>query len=91
LHNVGLHARASLALVHLSVNPAGGVALSLRDDGRGLDPGAAVHPGHFGLRQMRERILDIGGQMDIRSAIGRGTELLITLPPVAKEVDDVTG
>jgi PAS domain S-box-containing protein len=91
LHNVGLHARASLALVHLSVDPAGGVALSLRDDGRGLDPGAAVHPGHFGLRQMRERILDIGGQMDIRSAIGRGTELLITLPPVAKEVDDVTG
>ncbi len=34
---------------------------------------------------MRERILDLGGTLDIHSAIGRGTELLITLPPLAEE------
>ena len=36
---------------------------------------------------MRERILDLGGTLDIQSAPGQGTELVITLPPVAKEVN----
>ncbi len=36
---------------------------------------------------MRERILDLGGTLDICSAIGQGTELLITLPPAASEVN----
>ena len=58
----------------------------MRDNGRGFDPGQlspADHPGHFGLRQMRERILALGGTLDIRSAIGQGTELVITLPRTA--------
>jgi PAS domain S-box-containing protein len=90
LHNVGRHARASSVAVHLTVDPAGGVAFSLRDNGRGFNPSLAGATEHFGLRQMRERILDLGGKLDIRSAIGQGTELHITLPPVAHEVDDAT-
>jgi signal transduction histidine kinase len=39
---------------------------------------------------MRERILDLGGTLDIHSAIGQGTELLITLPPVTQEVHAAT-
>ncbi len=53
------------------MDAAGGVAVSVRDNGRGFDPsqlGPADHAGHFGLRQMRERILDLGGTLDIRSA-----------------------
>ena len=46
--------------------------------------------GHFGLRQMRERILDLGGTLDIHSAPGQGTELVITLPPVAQEAAHAT-
>ena len=90
LNNIGQHARASSVLVRLTVDAAGGVAVSVRDDGRGFDPsqlGPADRAGHFGLRQMRERILDLGGTLDIRSARGQGTELVITLPPVAKEVN----
>jgi signal transduction histidine kinase len=34
---------------------------------------------------MRERILDLGGTLDIRSSIGQGTELLVTLPADTKE------
>ena len=89
LNNIGQHARASSVLVRLEVDAIGGVAVSVRDDGRGFDPsqlGPADHAGHFGLRQMRERILDLGGTLDIRSASGQGTELVITLPPLAKEV-----
>ncbi len=89
LNNIGQHARASSVLVRLTVDATGGVAVSVRDNGRGFDPsrlGPADHAGHFGLRQMRERILDLGGTLDIRSELGQGTELVISLPPVAKEV-----
>jgi PAS domain S-box-containing protein len=90
LNNIGQHAAASSALVRLTVDAAGGVVASVRDDGRGFDPsqlGPTDYPGHFGLRQMRERILTRGGTMDIRSALGQGTELVISLPPVVKEVN----
>jgi PAS domain S-box-containing protein len=87
LNNVGQHSRASSVLVSLAVDAAG-VALSVRDNGQGFDP-SRLSPtdqaGHFGLRQMRERIMDLGGTLDIRSAIGQGTELVITLPPIAQE------
>ena len=79
-------------LVRLAVDAAGGVTASVRDNGRGFDPsqlGPADLPGHFGLRQMRERILDLGGTLDVHSAVGQGTELYITLPPVAREVNHV--
>jgi PAS domain S-box-containing protein len=90
LNNIGQHASASSALVRLTVDEAGGVAVSVRDNGRGFDPsqlGPADRPGHFGLRQMRERILALGGTLDIHSAIGQGTEQVICLSPVSQEVD----
>lgn len=90
LNNIGQHAHARSVLVRLQVDAAGGVAVSVRDDGRGFDPGQlgpADQAGHFGLRQMRERILDLGGTLDIRSASGQGTELVIALPPLTKEVN----
>ena len=93
LNNINQHARASSVLVHFTMDAAGSVMVSVRDNGCGFDPslvGTTDHSGHFGLRQMRERILDLGGTLDIHSAIGRGTELIITLPPVAKEVNDAT-
>ncbi len=89
LNNIGQHAAASSVLVRLTVDEASGVVVTVRDDGRGFDPsllGPTDRAGHFGLRQMRERILSRGGTMDIRSAPGLGTELVIFLPPVAKEV-----
>ena len=91
LNNIARHARASSVLVQLAVDAGGGVALSPGDNGRGFDPGvvgAADRPGHYGLRQMRERILDLGGTLDIRSGIGQGTELLVTLPPVTPGAAD---
>ena len=89
LNNVGQHAGASSVWVQLMVDAAGSVKVSVRDDGRGFDPGQfgpTDHPGHFGLRQMRERVLSRGGTINIRSALGQGTELVISLPPAAKEV-----
>ncbi len=93
LNNISQHAQASSVWVRMDVDAAGGVVISLRDDGRGFDPHQLdpVDPrGHFGLRQLRERIVDRGGTVDIHSAPGKGTELAITLPPLAPEINHVT-
>jgi PAS domain S-box-containing protein len=90
LSNAGQHAQASWVQVRLVVDQAGGVSLSLRDNGRGFDPsqlGPTDLAGHFGLRQMRERVLQLGGSLDIASAIGEGTELRVALPPIARPVN----
>jgi PAS domain S-box-containing protein len=90
LNNIGQHAHANSALVRLQVDAAGSVTVSIGDNGHGFDPnqlGPAHRAGHFGLRQMRERILGLGGTLDIRSAIGQGAELVITLPRVVNEVN----
>lgn len=84
LNNASQHANASSAHISLVVHDNGGVAATVRDNGKGFDT-SQIDPtdqaGHFGLRQMRERILSLGGTLDIRSQLGQGTELTITLPP----------
>lgn len=60
-----------------------GCWLRVRDDGCGLDPAApepGVRPLHFGLTGMRERALQLGGELHIRSGPGQGTEVLVELP-----------
>lgn len=92
LNNIGQHAAASSASVRVTVDAAGGVVVSVHDDGRGFEPrqlGPTDQPGHFGLRQMRERVVDCGGTLAIHSALGQGTELVIALPPVFTEISHV--
>ncbi len=90
LTNIGQHADASMVWVQVVTDAAGRVGVSVRDNGRGFDPGrlGPTDPeGHFGLRQMRERVMELGGALDICSAPGQGTELVIALPPVANEIN----
>jgi signal transduction histidine kinase len=55
----------------------GALRLSVTDDGRGFDPDA---PGAgFGLAGMRERVLLLGGTLDVTSGPG-GTRIEATLP-----------
>lgn len=88
LNNINQHAHASSVLVRLTVDITGAIMMTIRDNGRGFDTNLVGMPNqsrHFGLRQMRERIQDLGGTLDICSAVGHGTELLITLPPPSNE------
>jgi len=58
----------------------GRLRLSVSDTGRGFDPAdPGCHLG-FGLRSIRERLGYLGGRLKIRSAAGRGSTLLITVP-----------
>jgi signal transduction histidine kinase len=73
LNNVGKHAGASLARVHVRWHPCG-VDLRVSDDGRGFTPGGDSH-GHLGLGIMQERARSITAQLRVLSAPGRGTSV----------------
>jgi ligand-binding sensor domain-containing protein len=82
LFNSFRHARASKIEVELHF----GIfefRLRFRDDGVGIDPGIVRQgsvPGHFGLPGMRERVTGVGGQMDLWSRPGAGTEIEVRIP-----------
>ncbi|MDT0307873.1 sensor histidine kinase [Streptomyces sp. DSM 44917] len=86
LNNVAKHAAATRAAVTLSVTP-GLVALEIRDDGRGFDPGGPLAPGAgLGLTGMAERFRALGGDLEVEAAPGAGARLRGTLPvPAAPE------
>ena len=57
--------------------------LRVRDDGIGIDAellGEEGRAGHFGLRGIRERAKGIGGQLEVWSQRGAGTEVELTVP-----------
>ncbi len=59
---------------------AGQVSVEVADSGKGFDPNALKVDGHFGLDWMRERVELLGGSFEVRSAIGRGTVVCVSLP-----------
>lgn len=66
--------------------------IEIRDDGVGFDPGAGERaPERYGLTTMHERMLQIGGRLEIISALGNGATLQASVPvPIAvhRESDD---
>ena len=74
LANAGRHARAAHIDVELNAGHEGAV-LRIRDDGRGFDPVAVREAGRLGLDGMAERARLVGGELDLRSSPGAGTEV----------------
>jgi signal transduction histidine kinase len=72
IHNVKKHAGAQHLFVQLEYG-ASGIALEVRDDGRGFAPAPESEPGHFGLTGMRERAASISGTLEVTSEPGSGT------------------
>lgn len=78
LSNAAKHGRAKLIQVKLAYGPRQ-VFLSVHDDGRGFDP-KSIPSGHYGVHNMHERALKVGGELILESAIGRGTLVLLSVP-----------
>lgn len=78
LNNAGRHAGAGRVDVELVASERG-AELRVRDDGAGFDPVAARNGG-LGLEGMAERARLVGGELDLRSSPGAGTELTLRLP-----------
>lgn len=81
LGNVEKHAGARSITVHARAEQ-GNLEISVADDGRGFEPGAAGRD-HFGIRGMHERAAQIGGRVDIVSAPGSGTRVVVHVPVAA--------
>ncbi len=77
--NVRKHAEATNVLITLEPD-AGGIRITVRDDGSGFDTPPESPNGHLGLSTMRERASLAGGWLRIVSARGRGTTVEFWLP-----------
>jgi two-component system sensor histidine kinase DegS len=82
LHNVRKHAEAHRVTIEVEISPRL-ICLTVRDDGKGFDP--AKTPQGIGLRHMRERAKNLGGNFSIHAVPGAGTEVRVCLP-IPKEV-----
>jgi signal transduction histidine kinase len=79
--NAVKHAHAAHIRVSLSVQVEE-LRLVVEDDGEGFQAGNsfASAVGHFGLMGMRERAQALGGTLEVASAPGKGTRLVMTAP-----------
>jgi two-component system NarL family sensor kinase len=82
LTNVMKHARAESSEIRVT-RKGNLIRVEVEDDGCGFDVDALESSGandHFGLFNIRERIQYLGGVMEIRSAPGRGTTVVLMIP-----------
>ncbi|OGP65849.1 MAG: hypothetical protein A3K22_00690 [Deltaproteobacteria bacterium RBG_16_42_7] len=73
------HARASRAIVVLR-KYSDYVMLTIKDNGRGFDPGNSTDDkklGKWGLTNIMERAMSIGGKCRIESSPGKGTQITV--------------
>jgi len=82
LDNVRRHAEASLVRVELRME-GGHAVMIVRDDGHGFDSlpssAARLRLGHLGLITVRERMEALGGEFDIQSGRGQGSEFRVKI------------
>jgi signal transduction histidine kinase len=80
INNALRHGQPNHIHVRMEIT-AGQVRLSVSDDGCGFDPSTAPGPdqGHFGLSSLSERLIRMGGSLDINSC-EKGTILMAQVP-----------
>jgi PAS domain S-box-containing protein len=85
LTNVRKHAPSARVKIALRQSN-NGVQLQVRDWGPGFDPEKATDGGgpgeRLGLSSMRERVALLGGNLEVRSKPGEGTEVVAEIPSV---------
>jgi signal transduction histidine kinase len=83
LNNIQRHAAASQVEIKIEFS-SDQVLLSITDNGSGFEPPESpaefAPSGHFGLLGLYERAELIGAKLDIRTASGSGTKVLVNLP-----------
>ena len=84
LTNAGKHGPAGRVVVYVEEDDEGGLFCSVKDDGPGYDPATTV-PGIGITRSIRGRMEAVGGDVDIATAPGDGTEVLLRLPARARQ------
>jgi ligand-binding sensor domain-containing protein/signal transduction histidine kinase len=78
VNNVVKHSQAKAVWLRLRLE-LGRFTLEIEDNGRGLSPDAA-NKGRNGLRNMRKRLEDVGGEFSIAPGAEGGTRVSLTAP-----------
>ena len=60
------------------------IILAISDNGRGLPDKHIIAPTSYGMRGMRERVAQLGGQIVFDSPPGGGLRVTVILPGVSK-------
>jgi PAS domain S-box-containing protein len=81
-NNVIKHSKAHAAEIQFT-STGTAAHLLVHDDGHGFDM-TQVGGRHFGLVNMRERAAEFGGEIEITSAPGQGTDILVTWEAAGK-------
>jgi signal transduction histidine kinase/ligand-binding sensor domain-containing protein len=83
--NALTHAQASCITINLETTDKT-LMLSIADDGEGFDLQTVQgeKPMHFGLQGISERAASIGGDLDMNSSPGGGTQVRVSVPLSAK-------
>ena len=80
LSNAARHSGASRARIVLNLDDDSILRLTVEDNGRGFEVAAARGGQHQGLVNMRDRTTHMGGQIEIDSAPGAGTRIIVRVP-----------
>jgi PAS domain S-box-containing protein len=78
LTNAARHANPRSVSVSLT-GGAGSLRVEIRDDGPGFD--ARKRPSSLGMLSMQERARAVGGELAIHSSPGKGTSVVLVIPP----------
>ncbi len=81
LHNATRHSQATAVRVRVQ-QAAGGLTLTIQDDGKGFD---AAHSKGMGLLGIEERAAQLGGHSVVHSGDGMGTVITVHLPFIPVE------
>ena len=78
ISNAVRHAEPRAIDVSLRLDPPS-LVLEVKDNGCGMISAAETRDG-FGLVNMRARVNELNGSLNIRTALGRGTSIVVTVP-----------
>jgi signal transduction histidine kinase len=84
LTNVIKHAQARSVTVEAKAEE-GLLVLSIQDDGIGFDPASLRSGVRQGLRNMQERARALEGELEVQSAPGKGTRVVLRMPYTVEE------
>jgi PAS domain S-box-containing protein len=84
LTNCVKHAKVQSAQVTLEQSPDHQIIVVVEDQGCGFDPAIAERSHtsgfRFGLFKVRQKLMELGGQMQIHASPGRGVRVLLSAP-----------
>jgi two-component system sensor histidine kinase DegS len=77
MHNTIKHAAASEVRMKMTLDKSE-LVVSLQDNGHGFD--LKIGKDGNGLANLKHRLEDIGGSVEVRSGLGQGTTVLLRMP-----------